>query len=421
MKKLLMSIALFISTSSCASDGTLDLSFGISGTTITALGNLAAGQLAIVQPDGKIVAIGYGGNAPNVDFALARYNPDGSLDTSFGTGGLVTTSFSIFFDQAFSGLLQVDGKIIAIGTANGGGVDFALARYNPDGSLDSTFGIGGLVTTDFGGTEQAHSGLLQPDGKIIAIGYSNVSGTDDFALARYNSDGSLDTSFGTGGLVTTDFGVGDRAFSGLLQPDGKIVAIGNRSTTDFALARYNSDGSLDTSFGTGGLVITDFGGIEQADSGLLQTDGKIIAIGSSSSDFALARYNPDGSLDTSFGTGGLVTTDFGGDDRANSGLLQTDGKIIALGSSNASGDNDFALARYNPDGSLDTTFGTGGLVTTDFGAGDRAFSGLLQPDGKVVALGQRNTTAFALARYLIPSVEISALARDLRAKYFLLQ
>ena len=283
------------------------------------------------------------------------------------------------------------------------------------------------MITDFGPpSEGAFSVVLQPDDKILTAGQSG----GDFALARYNTDGSLDSSFGTGGLVTTDFGgMSESANSVILLPNGKIVAVGFSNASgdfEFALSRYNSDGSLDSSFGTGGLVTTSFGGtIDRANSAILQPDGKIVAAGESDGDFALARYNSDGSLDSSFGTGGLVTTDFGGtSDDANSVVLQPDGKIVAAGATNASGDFNFALARYNSDGLLDSSFGTGGLVTTDFGGADELLAAVIQANGRIVGAGESDVLGnleFALARYLIPSITISELARDIRAKYLLLQ
>ncbi|MCI0529632.1 MAG: hypothetical protein L0Y56_19490, partial [Nitrospira sp.] len=207
-----------------------------------------------------------------------------------------------------------------------GTVDYLQAA---PGDLDPTFGTGGKAITDFGGSDQASAIALQANGKIVVAGSSEIDGFLDFALARYNTDGSLDTSFGTAGKVTTDFGGSNGgAFAVALQQDGRIVAAGRTFiffglTSDFALARYNTDGSLDTSFGTAGKVTTDFGGNNDGVFAVaLQADGKIVAVGSSqigimNSDFALARYNPDGSLDSSFGSGGMVTTDFGGDEYTN--------------------------------------------------------------------------------------------------------
>ncbi|MBA2434942.1 MAG: hypothetical protein H0V54_07660, partial [Chthoniobacterales bacterium] len=234
-------------------DGDLDPTFGTNGKVTTDFGTIIDEARAVaVQPDGKIVTAGatVGGNF--FDFALARYNTDGSLDITFGTGGKVTTAFNTNNDEAFAVALQADGKIVAAGFAVIGGTDdFALARYNTNGSLDTTFGTGGKVTTAFGSSiDRAHAVAVQPDGKIVAAGRAVIGGGSfDFALARYNTDGSLDTTFGTGGKVTTACGSSnDEAFAVALQPDGKIVAAGRvfSNKEDFALARYNTDGSLDT-------------------------------------------------------------------------------------------------------------------------------------------------------------------------------
>jgi uncharacterized delta-60 repeat protein/uncharacterized repeat protein (TIGR01451 family) len=390
-------------------DGSLDPSFGSGGKVTTDFGGFDAASAAVIQPDGRIVAAGRSGSG---DFALARYNTDGSLDTTFGNGGKLTTDFG-GFDAAFGVALQADGKIVAAGQGGPGG-GFALARYNTDGSLDPSFGSGGEVTTHFtSGFEVVIAVAIQLDGKIVVTGQTFAGGFQQFALARYNTDGSLDTSFASGGIVATNFGF-DSAFGGALaiQPDGKIVAAG-RAGTDFLLARYNGDGSLDATFGSGGIVTTDFGGtvFDAAFGVALQSNGKIVAAGGTfngfvgpSADFALARYNPDGSLDASFGSGGQVTTDFGGFDVARSVALQADGKIVAAGGTFngfVGPSADFALARYNPDGSLDASFGSGGKVTTDFGGFDVARSVALQADGKIVAAGTGGAGSdFALARYL---------------------
>jgi uncharacterized delta-60 repeat protein len=399
------------------SNGSLDASFGANGKVTTDLGSVFDQALSIAsQPNGKIVAAGAAWSGAGYDFALARYNRDGSLDDSFGVAGKVTTDFAGYTDMALSVAVQPDGKIVAAGFASvsGAGFNFALARYNRDGSPDASFGANGKVTTDFAGYfDQARSVSLQPDGKIVAAGFALSDAGYDFALARYNRDGSLDDGFGANGKVTTDFeSVFDQAFSLALQPDGKIVAAGfalGDSGNDFALARYNRDGSLDDGFGDDGKVTTDFAGsIDQAFSVAVQPNGKIVAAGLAyigESNFALARYNRDGSLDDSFGDDGKVTTSFAGYfDEALSVVVQPDGKIVAAGLTLASGaDNDFALARYNRDGSLDDGFGVAGKVTTDFaGAGDVARSVALQPDGKIVVAGYaaiNGAQDFALARY----------------------
>ena len=267
----------------------------------------------------------------------------------------MTTDFGST-DQAFAVALQADGKIV---TAGRRGSDVIVARHNADGTQDTRFGATntpGRVITNFGATEQALALVLQPDGKIVVAGRTNKpapNGNFDFALARYEAAGTLDLTFGTLGLVTTDFGGSvDRAFAMALQPDGKLVVVGD-SDANFALARYNADGSLDAGFGAGGKAITSFGGIDQASAVILQPDGKIVVAGQTdtgiSIDFALARYNSDGSLDGAFGSGGRITTNFTGtsDDLGAAVALQSDGKIVVGGTSN----DNFALARYTPQAS----------------------------------------------------------------------
>jgi uncharacterized delta-60 repeat protein len=362
-----------------------------------------------LQAGGKIVAVGHGLG----DFALARYNPNGSLDPSFSGDGRQRNNFG-GSDQANGVALQAGGKIVAVGGGGAGGTaDFALARYNPNGSLDPSFSGDGRQTTDFVSQDEASGVVLQADGKIVVAGDGGGGGTGDFALARYNPDGSLDTSFSGDGRQTTDFGGSDFLSGVALQADGKIVAVGGGGvggTAGFALARYNPDGSLDTSFSGDGRQTTDFGDFDQAKGVALQGDGKIVAIGEvgvgAPGDFAVARYNPDGSLDTSFSGDGRQTTDFGGSDQANGVALQGDGKIVAVGQGGPGGTNDFALAlaRYNLDGSLDTSFSGDGKQTTDFGGYDEAHGVAVQGDGRIVAVGfgrgLDGTSDFALARYL---------------------
>jgi uncharacterized delta-60 repeat protein len=381
-----------------AAPGDLDPSFGSGGTVITSFGGTDVASAVVIQPDGKLVVVGRTNIAGNTVFALARYNPNGGLDPAFGTGGLVTTDFGST-DQAFAVALQGDGKIV---TAGRRGSDIIVARYNADGSLDSPFGSGGRVITNFGmgATEQALALVLQTDGKIVVAGRTTKNGNFDFALVRYETTGIVDTTFGTAGLVTTDFGGSvDRAFAMALQPDGKLVVVGD-ADANFALARYNSNGSLDASFGFDGKVVTSFGGSDQAAAVVLQPDGKIVVAGQTdtgtSIDFALARYMPDGSLDGTFGSGGLATTNFLGnsDDLGSAVVLQFDGKIIVGGSS----EDNFALARYTTGGVLDPTFGSEGKVTTNVGGEDLLHALALQPDGAIVAVGE-SADRFALARY----------------------
>jgi uncharacterized delta-60 repeat protein len=402
-----------------AAPGDLDPSFGNGGKVVTPIGNSDGSASAVViQSDGKIVAVGSSYNATSSGtgnkFELARYNTDGSLDMSFGTGGIVVTPIGEN-SFAYAAAIQSDGKIIAAGYRySGNSSGFALVRYNTNGSLDTTFGTGGIVLTNIGGG--AYAVAIQSDGKIVAAGSAYIGDSFNFALVRYNTDGSLDASFGTGGIVTTkfssyeDFG-GARAVA--IQADGKIVAAGYSGVSDygtsFVLARYNTNGSLDTSFGSGGKVFASFDVSDIA----IQSDGKIVIVGDSQIgyypntiyNFALARYNANGSLDTTFGTGGKVLTLVGESSSARAVAIQSDGKIVAAGGSYNGFYSSFALARYNTDGSLDTSFGSGGKVLTFIGnfAGAYADAVAIQPDGRIVAAGNSDNGTnyhFTLARYL---------------------
>jgi uncharacterized delta-60 repeat protein len=356
-------------------NGTLDKRFGKNGKITTDFfRNVDSISSIVIQPDGRIIVAGFAqlggtGGTPRV-FALARYRNDGSPDTSFGNGGALTTSFGGNFAAASAIMLQPDGKIVVAGTVDfnpdvpGSGLDFALARYNSSGTLDGSFGAGGKVVFDFFGSfDQANAAVLQPDGKIIVAGsasYDNLNRDIGFALARFNTDGSTDFGFGTGGKQISDFfGVGAKANAVVLQPDGKFVVAGTASdsatrptATDIALARYNSDGSLDSAFGTGGETAIPFqnSASEQGNAVALLPDGKIVVAGTAFQtlatppDFALVRYNADGTIDTGFGT---KTNDIaGGTDEALGIAIQSDGKVVAAGRSFRS-NFDLTLARYS--------------------------------------------------------------------------
>jgi uncharacterized delta-60 repeat protein len=341
-------------------------------------------------------------------------HPDENLDFSFGNGGKVVTDFTGSTDVGFAIIIQPDGKIIVAGQAANTLVnttDYGLARYNTNGSLDTSFGTGGKVLTDIGGQGDVISAIaLQPDGKIVAAGFSFTENIFDFSVARYNPNGTLDTSFGNGGKALTDFqNNDDEALALIIQPDGKIVLAGFTADSnfdlDFALVRYHTNGNLDTSFGMGGKVITDFSGSDdQAFSLARQADGKFIVAGSvispksSESNFALARYKEDGTLDETFGKSGKTITEFDEASGISSTTLLPDGKIIAAGfafianqerrPNHGEATGDFALAKYNTDGSLDETFGAKGKVTTDFFGEDDAINAIvLQADGKIIAAG----------------------------------
>jgi uncharacterized delta-60 repeat protein len=390
-------------------DGSLDTSFGSSGVTTLAIGSVAFANSVALQSDGKIVEAGGNSSGGAFTFALARFTANGTLDPSFGTGGIVLTRIGRY-SSAEDVAVQADGKILAAGEASptGDNETFALARYTPGGSLDTGFGGGSTVTTSVGsGGGEANAVALQADGKIVAAGYSSNGQTKRFALVRYNPDGSLDQSFGTGGRVITPIGSGNSSAEALVVlASGKIVAAGY-SGKRFALARYNPNGSLDPNFGVGGIVTTAIGSGDVAQALAVQSNGKLVAAGSSLRGsrpvFAAARYSSTGVLDPSFGSGGTVTTALGpSDDEAEGLALQGDGKIVLAGFSRGANGDRFALVRYTSSGAPDSSFGFIGAVTTPIGSSSRAHTLALQADGKLVAAGQSTSsfkTSFALARY----------------------
>ena len=397
--------------------GSLDTTFGTGGKVITPIGATSDMARAVaIQSGGQIVVAGMLSNTPGNKVALARYTSTGILDTTFGTAGSVTTSCGSTYEELYSIATQSDGKTVAVGSANYGGTSgILLIRYNANGTLDTGFGTGGIVTTSIGtSSNYGRAVILQSDGRIVVGGYAYGTSSYDFALVRYNSDGSLDTTFGTGGVVLTDVGTSsDYAYSMAVGADGKIVLAGassNNTYYDLAVVRYNSDGSLDTTFGSEGKVITSVGtSSDYAYSVAVQSDGKVVAAGYASvnsyADFALVRYNVDGTLDTTFGGTGKITTAVAtNSDMAYAVAVQSDGKIVAAGYAyGAANNNDFALVRYNADGSLDTTFGTGGKVITPIGtSSDYGRAIALQPDGRIVVAGYAGSTTsdnIALARY----------------------
>ena len=349
----------------------------------------------IVQPDGRFILVGYSNNGSDEDIALARYHPDGRLDLSFDGDGIRTDDIGTSNERARAVALQSDGKIVVAGyTDDPGNEDWFVARYDTDGSLDPSFG-GGIVTTAISGLQDRPAALaIQPDGKIVVSGYG-VAGGDDVAVVRYNTDGSVDPTF-SGGIVTTDVAVTDRANDVKIQSDGKIVVGGTTTIAGdraFLVIRYNSDGSPDNSFGASGVVTTQVPLSDEFGEGLdIQPDGKIVLGGFTDNltgDFMVARYDSNGTLDSTFGTGGIVTTDIlGGDDDADDLLLQPDGKILVAGYAHNGLNQDYGIVRYNSDGSLDTSFGTGGKVTTPIGSlDDNSEASALLPDGSFIVAG----------------------------------
>lgn len=414
--------ALIFASPALAAPGDLDTTFGDDGTVFTRFFDsnghamFSPGDDLAIQPDGKVVVAG--------GESLARHNPDGSLDPSFDGDGKVVTDFHDRYEATTGVALQGDGKIVVIrqfaGRDSWGQLNFDIEvlRYNTDGSPDTSFDGDGRLTTSVGpgnAGDGASDVVVQPDGKIVVGGGSNDGSGADFALVRYNPDGSLDPSFDADGKLTTKVGSdADFAVALALQGD-KIVAAGfannDAGSSDFALARYNSDGSLDTSFDGDGKLTTSMGAGRDAINALaMQPDGKILAAGSSEAvqpkikDFALARYNPDGSLDTSFDGDGRLTTSVGPlDDALGDVVLQPDGKIVAVGRTTVDRDGyyrnwEIILARYNLNGSLDPLFGGDGKASGPEIAGQNVAAGL-KADGKIFVSSTSTNQGQLLARF----------------------
>jgi uncharacterized delta-60 repeat protein len=408
----------------------LDETFNGTGKVVTPFQSVQFVEAKAVafQQDGKIIAVGFASylNGTGMDFALVRYKLDGSIDQAFGTlgNGRVITDFNSTRDRVAGVVVQTDDKIVVAGTvcnlAGPPNCDFALARYHPNGAPDESFGTMGLVREIVGATQVAHGVALQQDGKIVVAGQqTNDLDYSDFLIARYLPNGAPDTSFGDAGKVVTSFGYWDIAWAVAIQNDSKIVAVGEStppmgSPTYGALARYNADGTLDSSFnGMGiygpyfclvlqipscGKIKVGLGGgtydypvsvaLRKADG---TEDGKIVVAGG----FGLARFNADGSLDMDFGNAGITDIQVHG---ASAVAILGNGHIVVAGSTS----NDFGLSIFEPTGQ--PCAGAGSSVTTDFnGSFDTASGMAVQSDGKVVVVGSAwmGTTGsdFALARY----------------------
>lgn len=363
------------------------------------------------------------------DMAVARYMPDGSLDLDFGDAGIVRVDFPLDYSRSFAVAIQQDGRIVLGGLngyTNEITTDenhhFALVRLNPNGSRDSSFGNAGLVVPILGGNnENVNKILIQEDGKLIAAGISSTLYMASFAMIRYESNGEVDHSFGNDGIVLTSIQDWNEAKTGVIQPDGKIILGGyarTDTTADFAMVRYKEDGTIDSLFGNDGIVQTDLaGGIDLAWTMLLEPDGKLVLGGYANfslnpnvSDIGVVRYNSDGSLDKSFGNAGIDILSLGSQTLIHAMTRQPDGKYLLAGSSDANlPAQQWLLARIEHNGVLDTIFGTQGIIITNVeGELDFTLSVLIQNDSKIVVGGFNNgpgSRDFVLGRYLVDSLD----------------
>lgn len=392
-----------------AAPGDLDSTFGVGGIVTYRLNDLEETfQGVVVQTDGKIVVTGKNGNGKII---VIRYNADGSFDTSFADGGIYVAANITVFASATAIALQPDGKIVVSGIYAVAGNDnaYLLIRLNTDGSSDTTLGGQGFVITNLSaGNDLSRDITVQEDGKILVCGSVNDTGVigSDIGLVRFLPNGNLDLTFNGNGIVITSITVAEQGYALKLQTDGKIVVLansdnGNTSTYFLALVRYLPNGTLDSSFGTKGIALNNLNGLNFTFGDLaIQPDGKIItttSIGSNGTftyNFTVARYQSSGAPDVNFGTNGKTVIISDTSNSAQALEIQPNGKIIVVGHTEVPNNGlDILVARLNPNGLLDATFGNGGRIFTQVAPAplsDFSFDVALQADGKIVVAGKKN-------------------------------
>ncbi|HOO90629.1 MAG TPA: delta-60 repeat domain-containing protein [Syntrophales bacterium] len=411
----------------------LDPTFGNEGLVVTDVAGYFDDVDSIAVDDqNRIVAAGSTRNGTNYDFALFRYTASGDLDNTFGNGGIVSIDLSGDLDEATSVAIDADGKIIAAGSAknNDGYQDFAVVRYLETGEPDLSFGDDGIVTTNILSTDLGESCVIDGNGKIVVAGYAYDGIYGYFGVARYEESGDLDTTFGTDGIVTTDFGrKQDHAYSCAVDSQGRIVVAGIATNpdfrSDFGVARYLDSGDLDNTFGGDGKVTTDIGdeGDHRAYACTVDSEDRVIVAGIThnggtsfqDNDFAVVRYLENGNLDPAFGDGGIVITDFYGSyDHALSVEIDAEGRIVVAGySENAQGNNDFAMARYLDNGDLDESFGNGGKVTTDLSNSvDYGHSCAIDSTGRIILAGSSGSPIDERDVFMARYIETDELPSD---------
>ena len=382
--------------------GTPDPSLNSTGTLVTDLGGGTDHFNAVVaQPDGKLVAAGTNG----VDVVVERFLPNGTPDATYGAAGREVIDFG-GTDEAFALVLDPGGRAVVAGgtSAGAGGGDLAVARLTPAGALDPSFGSGGKRTIDInGGLDVAYAVALDATGRVVLGGGSS----GDLAAARLDAGGNLDPTFGTNGTQFVNLGATEQARAVFVQPDGRIVLAGSTTLSDpvsgvnqdFVAVRLDANAKgVEVGFGnkaltvngtTFGVLDLDFGGVDTLYGGAADAAGRYYLVGATSAnnDFAVARLNPDFTPDGSFGTGGKATVDFGGVDVGRAVAPQANGGVVVAGYSSASGANSFAAARLTPAGALDPAFGTGGKTLVPVGTDARAHGAAGLPNGGVVLVG----------------------------------
>jgi uncharacterized delta-60 repeat protein len=382
--------------------GSRDTCFAAGGKRVfVELGNpnSPGGPMIVRQANGKLVVVGMVKIGTNTDFSVVRYNSDGSLDTTFGTNGQVVTDFAGTDDFARAIAIDSNQRIIVVGKVDS---QFAVARYTNSGVLDTTFDTDGKVTTAIGTAAGALAVAVDSTNKMVVVGSSTLG----FTVAKYNTNGSLDTNFDGDGVITTGSGtILDTAVSVLVDGSDKIVVGGFPTATPsptFSIMKFDSAGVPDTTFNGSGLVISPVMPYAMQ----FDTLGRIVVVGSDNQDFTVARYTANGALDTTFDGDGKTTIDFAGlNDRAFAVAIDLNNKVLVGGIINTSTPTQKSgIARLNVDGTLDTGFGSNGLLTdanfttaasgNDVNTGAFGLTSLLTtPTNKIITTGFIPTAA----------------------------
>jgi uncharacterized delta-60 repeat protein len=376
-----------------ASPGDLDATFGSGGKKTVNFGGTDAARAVLVQPNGRVVVAGGGG--PASSFCVVRLrSANGTLDPTFGAGGKRVIDFGTDDESVYGAALQPDGKIVLAGDSR---LQPAVVRLKANGALDTSFDGDGRKLFSWGAIGRVTAVVVAPNGKLLLGGFSGPEG-GNIQVARLEADGAFDTTFGAGGIATVDFGATEFGQAMARQADGRIVVAGRSSPGGAVVARLRATGVLDPDFGTGGRVTLPGGG--SLDAVLVQPDRSIIVAGNAngSATMTVTRLKPDGSLDTTFGSGGTTSVAFGSLANPLGGAVrQPDGKLVIAGYTQDG--EDVAVARLNANGSLDAGFGAAGKKTVDFGAATFGNAVALAPNGPIVVAGQKTGGAdFAVAR-----------------------
>jgi uncharacterized delta-60 repeat protein len=396
--------------------GSFDACFGKNGkrtSDLTTGADANEAQAVAIDAQGRIVLVGYATIAGSTNFAVVRYNADGSLDNSFGTSGVTTFAFGGLTERAVAVTTDSSDRIVVLGSDASGSTssDFAVARLDETGALDNTFSGDGKQTVNFGGfnNDYGHAVAIDSTGKIVVAGFTdNAGGIIDFAVARLLTDGSLDNTFDTDGRQTVDFATNaDEAYAVTIGAADSIIVAGKTAAGDdeMAVAKLTSAGALDTTFDTDGLQTVGFAGgsNDAAKAVSLDSSGNVFVAGytvvGTDVVFAVAKLTAAGVSDTTFDTDGKQTVNFGGtDEQANSILVDSSGRIVIVGTSDGA-EIKFAVARLTAIGGLDSTFnGTGKLRSDYSGTGDTGNAGVLDADGKIVVVGSRQADSFGVVR-----------------------